>query len=72
MLLEQLSQVEKSVKRILEFSMLCLHEESVDGCSAEGHVSNVLSDRLSSRPKGWSKTGADTISSSRSRIICAN
>lgn len=24
------------------------------GCSAEGHVSHVLSDRLSSRPMGWS------------------
>ena len=31
------------------------------GCSAEGHVSHVLSDRLSSRPMGWSKTGADKM-----------
>lgn len=45
--------------------MLCLHEEVVDGCSAEGHVSSVLSDRLSSRPKGWSKTGADRMSKLR-------
>lgn len=45
--------------------MLCLHEEIVDGCSAEGHISNVLSDRLSSRPKGWSKTGADRMSKLR-------
>ena len=45
--------------------MLCLHEEIVDGCSAEGHISSVLSDRLSSRPKGWSKTGADRMSKLR-------
>lgn len=32
------------------------------GCSAEGHVSHVFSDRLSSRPKGWSKHGASQMS----------
>jgi len=32
------------------------------GCSAEGHVSHVLSSRLSSRPMGWSRKGADRIS----------
>lgn len=31
------------------------------GCSAEGHVSHVLSDRMSSRPMGWSRTGADKM-----------
>ncbi len=31
------------------------------GCSAEGHVSHVLSNRLSSRPKGWSRTGANQM-----------
>lgn len=31
------------------------------GCSAEGHVSHVLSNRLSSRPKGWSKTGVNQM-----------
>lgn len=36
--------------------MRTLHDDNVKGCSAEGHVSHVLSDRLSSRPKGWSKT----------------
>lgn len=42
---------------------------SVDGrkegdnvqCSAEGHVSHVYSDRMSSRPLGWSRTGADKM-----------
>jgi hypothetical protein len=31
------------------------------GCSAEGHVSHVFSNRLSSRPKGWSKIGVDKM-----------
>jgi hypothetical protein len=31
------------------------------GCSAEGHISHVLSARLSSRPKGWSKTGVNQM-----------
>lgn len=35
------------------------------GCSAEGHVSHVLSDRLSSRPMGWSKKGLLHMSSMR-------
>ena len=26
-------------------------------CSAEGHVSHIYSDRMSSRPLGWSRTG---------------
>ncbi|MGL9746430.1 ISLre2 family transposase [Enterococcus sp. DIV0170] len=35
------------------------------GCSAEGHVSHVLSARLSSRPLGWSKVGANNIAKMR-------
>lgn len=31
------------------------------GSSTEGHVSNVLSDRMSSRPMGWSETGSDRM-----------
>ena len=31
-------------------------------CSAEGHVSHVYSSRMSSRPLGWSRTGADKMS----------
>lgn len=38
------------------------HNRQLSGCSAEGHVSSVLSDRLSSRPMGWSRTGADRMS----------
>lgn len=39
-----------------------LRNKLVNGCSAESHVSHVLSDRLSSRPMGWSQTGADRMS----------
>lgn len=39
-------------------------------CSAEGHVSHIYSDRMSSRPLGWSKTGADKMS--RLRIYRQN
>jgi len=31
------------------------------GCSAEGHVSHVLSERMSSRPLGWSRQGAEQM-----------
>ena len=39
-------------------------------CSAEGHVSHIYSDRMSSRPLGWSRTGADKMS--RLRIYRQN
>lgn len=39
-------------------------------CSAEGHVSHVYSDRMSSRPLGWSRVGADKMS--RLRIYWKN
>ncbi|MCB6414962.1 ISLre2 family transposase [Faecalimonas umbilicata] len=35
--------------------------KTVKGCSAEGHVSHVLSSRMSSRPMGWSRTGVDKM-----------
>ncbi len=35
--------------------------DAVAGCSAEGHVSHVLSSRMSSRPMGWSRRGADRM-----------
>lgn len=31
-------------------------------CSAEGHISHIFADRMSSRPLGWSKVGADKMS----------
>lgn len=39
-------------------------------CSAEGHVSHIYADRMSSRPLGWSRIGADKMS--RLRIYRQN
>ena len=36
-------------------------DKNVLGCSAEGHVSNVYADRMSSRPMGWSEDGCDAM-----------
>ena len=47
---------------------LALHDENVNGCSAEGHVSHLLSARMSSRPMGWSQTGADRMSRLRAYV----
>jgi hypothetical protein len=46
------------------------YEPDYHGCSAEGHVSHILSSRLSSRPLGWSKTGVDQMA--RLRAFAAN
>jgi len=46
------------------------YEEEYIGCSAEGHISHVLSDRLSSRPLGWSEKGVDQIA--RLRVFKEN
>lgn len=35
------------------------------GCSAEGHVSHILSERLSSRPMAWSLEGAGNMACMR-------
>lgn len=43
---------------------------AVWGCSAEGHISHVLSARESSRPMGWSKVGVDQMS--RLRALTRN
>ena len=37
----------------------------VVGSSTEGHVSHVLASRMSSRPMGWSKIGADKMAKLR-------
>lgn len=46
------------------------YDEEYIGCSAEGHVSHILSARLSSRPMGWSQIGADQMA--RLRVYKAN
>lgn len=39
--------------------------DTIKGCSAEGHVSHVLSSRMSSRPMGWSIVGGSKMSELR-------
>ena len=55
--------VEKGKKYILDNWQAAVtrlkEKELVYGCSAEGHVSHLLSSRMSSRPMGWSVKGAD-------------
>jgi len=48
------------------------HQYSSDycGCSAEGHISHIYADRLSSRPLGWSHAGVDQMA--RLRVFKAN
>lgn len=37
------------------------YKDDYIGCSAEGHISHILSDRLSSRPLGWCREGVDQM-----------
>jgi len=46
------------------------NRKELHGCSAEGHISHIYSDRLSSRPKGWCIPNLDNMS--RLRIYKAN
>lgn len=41
------------------------HQNGVKGSSTEGHVSHVLSSRMSSRPMGWSIQGATKMAKLR-------
>jgi len=44
-----------------EYIQRAFHDEHVLGCSTEGHISSVYSERMSSRPMGWSETGTDRM-----------
>ena len=44
--------------------------EYLKGCSAEGHISHVYADRMSSRPRTWSDDGIDKMS--RLRTFMSN
>lgn len=46
------------------------YSDDYSGCSAEGHISHIYSDRLSSRPLGWSRAGVDQMA--RLRVFAAN
>lgn len=77
--IEGLNETETGKKRIAESEgyirenweparlRLC-RGEGILGCSAEGHVSHLLSARMSSRPMGWSRRGADRMSRLRAYV----
>jgi len=46
------------------------YNEDYHGCSAEGHISHILSDRLSSRPLSWREPGVDQMA--RLRVFREN
>ena len=46
------------------------YSRDYSGCSAEGHISHIYSDRLSSRPLGWSRDGVGQMA--RLRVFAAN
>ena len=41
------------------------NKDELHGCSAEGHISHIYSDRMSSRPMGWSKANVNNMSKLR-------
>ena len=45
------------------------HKDGVKGSSTEGHVSHVLSSRMSSRPMGWSIKGATKMAQLRAYYL---
>lgn len=46
-------------------TIVARREPGAPGCSAEGHVSHVLSARLSSRPMGWSRCNMEKMAGLR-------
>ena len=64
--------VKEAKKYIMNHWENIKHHYSKDyyGCSAEGHISHIYSDRLSSRPLGWSREGVDQMA--RLRVFTAN
>ena len=44
-------------------------KEGILGSSTESHVSHALSDRMSSRPKGWSRKGAEKMAGLRAYCL---
>ena len=71
-LLKEYAKTEREEKHIEEGAQYILNNWTaaktrlagrsyIVGCSAEGHVSHVLASRMSSRPMGWSRVGADKM-----------
>lgn len=65
----KMQEVEKSLKYLMNnWKGITIYADAggaVWGCHAQGQVSHVLSSRMSSRPMGWSRTGADQMSKLR-------
>lgn len=65
----KIKEVEESLSYLLNhWKGILLHVDNageVWGCHAEGQVSHVLSSRMSSRPMGWSRKGAEQMSKLR-------
>ena len=51
----------KSSSVAFSAKMRLKHKDGVKGSSTEGHVSHILSSRMSSRPMGWSRLGAEKM-----------
>ena len=79
--LKESAETESKIKEIEEckcymlnhwegIEIKAIEDEGVLGCSAESHVSHILSARMSSRPLGWCYEGADQMS--RLRVYRAN
>lgn len=61
---KKLKEIEESEKYILNHwkaVIIRIGNPEVLGCSAEGHVSHTYSARMSSRPMGWSRHGANQM-----------
>lgn len=70
-------EIEKTIRRRKEDLMnyilnnvegiknLYRNKKELHGCSAEGHISHIYSDRMSSRPMGWSTTNVGNMSKLR-------
>ena len=53
-----------------KYDMESIEKVYLKGCSAEGHISHVYSDRMSSRPRTWCDDGIDKMS--RLRVFVSN
>lgn len=61
-ILEYILNNEEGIKNSIKYD--------VPGCAAESDISHTYSDRLSSRPMGWSETNVDKMA--RLRVLAAN
>lgn len=66
---KKLAEVFRYIRASFE-TTIHYHDEGYRGCSAEGHVSHILSDRLSSRPRVWCEIGIDEMA--RLRVTAKN